>query len=152
MKTDLDRQFAIGFAIWLLLLVAPNVCCWNPGTGGRTDVLPGGTRPVGSESETFVGYPATYLAQLWRTDIPDFPAPMPTVFGIEFGMTRVATCFSAAALMVDLVFCCSLLGIIIAFWYAGRRDSKRLAVSSAVVLGGVAMACYLAGDAFSTHL
>ncbi|HMF16923.1 MAG TPA: hypothetical protein VKE98_06915 [Gemmataceae bacterium] len=54
---------------WLLLLavaavlVLVNWQCWQPGVGGAV-----GGRPPGTQLERFFGWPATYQAELWRSD------------------------------------------------------------------------------------
>ncbi len=55
----------------VLLLYLMNFHCLSPGMGGRTDRDANGDRPVGHEYEIYLGYPAYYLAELWRTDSKD---------------------------------------------------------------------------------
>jgi hypothetical protein len=54
---------------WLVLLVVGAVLfllnwqCWQPGVGGAV-----GGRPAGTYLERSFGWPATYQAELWRSD------------------------------------------------------------------------------------
>jgi hypothetical protein len=54
---------------WLVLLAMAaalfmlNWQCWQPGVGGAV-----GGRPPGTQLELFFGWPATYQAELWRSD------------------------------------------------------------------------------------
>jgi hypothetical protein len=56
-------------ATWLVLLAVAAVLflanwqCWRPGVGGAV-----GGRPPGTQLERFFGWPATYQAELWRSD------------------------------------------------------------------------------------
>jgi hypothetical protein len=52
----------LGVAAALFLL---NWQCWQPGVGGAV-----GGRPPGTQLERFFGWPATYKAELWRSDDP----------------------------------------------------------------------------------
>jgi hypothetical protein len=49
---------AVGAVLFLL-----NWHCWQPGVGGAV-----GGRPAGTYLERFFGWPATYQAELWRSD------------------------------------------------------------------------------------
>src|SRR5438128_1075385 len=64
-----ERSRMIRFRVtWLALLAAAAVLfllnwqCWQPGVGGAV-----GGRPPGTQLERFFGWPATYLAELWRS-------------------------------------------------------------------------------------
>ena len=54
---------------WLMLLVGAallfqlNWQCWRPGVGGAS-----GGSPPGTQLELFFGWPATYRAELWRSN------------------------------------------------------------------------------------
>jgi hypothetical protein len=56
-------------ATWLFLLAVAaalsllNGICWQPGIGGAV-----GGRAPGTQLEHFFGWPATYRAELWRSD------------------------------------------------------------------------------------
>lgn len=57
------------WATWLVLFAAAGVLflvnwhCWRPGVGGAV-----GGRPPGTQLERSFGWPATYQAELWRSD------------------------------------------------------------------------------------
>jgi hypothetical protein len=54
---------------WLMLLAVAAVLfllnwqCWKPGVGGAV-----GRSPPGTQLERYFGWPATYQAELWRSD------------------------------------------------------------------------------------
>jgi hypothetical protein len=50
--------FAVAVVLFLL-----NWQCWQPGVGGAV-----AGRPPGTQLERFFGWPATYQAELWRSD------------------------------------------------------------------------------------
>jgi hypothetical protein len=57
------------WATWLMVLAGAVVLlllnwqCWRPGVGGAS-----GGRSPGTQLELFFGWPATYQAELWRSD------------------------------------------------------------------------------------
>ena len=76
--------------------------CWQPGVGGA-----GGGRPPGTQLERFFGWPATYQAELWRSDDQALAsrilAAAPFYYP-EHEMTLEQREFGIAALAVDVVF------------------------------------------------
>jgi hypothetical protein len=60
---------------WLVLLAVAaglfllNWQCWQPGVGGTI-----GGKPPGTQLERYFGWPATYQAELWRSDDPALAA------------------------------------------------------------------------------
>jgi hypothetical protein len=51
----------LGIVAAVLFLL--NWTCWQPGVGGAV-----GGKPPGTQLERFFGWPATYQAELWRSD------------------------------------------------------------------------------------
>lgn len=99
------ERHAIPIALAILYLV--NFHCWTPGLGGRTDRDTNGVRPQGNECEIYLGYPACYMAELWRSDSPD---RTPSIFASSpfipnpIGYTTPYRYFSMVAVVLDLGF------------------------------------------------
>jgi hypothetical protein len=93
---------------WLTLFVGTvtlfllNWQCWQPGVGGAV-----GGRAPGTQLERFFGWPATYQAELWRSDDQALASRILTAapfYYPEHEMTLEQREFGIVALAVDVVF------------------------------------------------
>ncbi len=111
---------------WLLLPAAVAVLfvlnwqCWRPGVGGAI-----GGRPPGTHLERFFGWPATYQAEIWRSDDQELAsrilASAPFYYpGDE--MSREHRTIGWAALAVDVAFALLVLFLVgVSVWCALHR-------------------------------
>jgi hypothetical protein len=128
--------------MWLALLAVASVLfllswhCWQPGVGGA-----GGGRPSGTRLERFFGWPATYQAELWRSDDQELasrileaaPFYYPTdEMRLEYRVLGIAS------LAVDIAFAMLvLLGAAVMMECVSRRawSRRRLVLLASVSLG-----------------
>ena len=150
-----DRTFWILTITVAIVLCALNFHCWQPGIGGRSDVRPDGSRPTGSELEIYLGFPACYRAELWRSDDPDITmqllASAPFIRPPE-SMIVVSYYTSAAAALANLFFATAVFVIVGCFVGAERHRWNRTATFMTAGCAVIAIACYLFADRVSTHL
>lgn len=60
------RESRFAASVLLLFFLAMDLHCWEPGGGGRRDVVDG-KRAKGTDVEMYYGWPACYRAELWRS-------------------------------------------------------------------------------------
>jgi hypothetical protein len=134
----------------LLGLFAANFWCWQPGIG------PGRSEPHGTELEVYYGWPATHLAEWWRSEDPtlgrrllesmpfyDFAPEMELrnrYFGLPAALANLA--FAAAALCA----------VVIVTESAVRERLSRRALLALVIAAVVIVAVYVASASLSQHL
>jgi hypothetical protein len=129
---------------WLLLATAAvlfllNWQCWRPGVGGAM-----GGRPPGTHMERSFGWPATYQAEIWRSDDQELAsrilASAPFYYpGAEMSLEQRMLGWTALA--VDVAFALLVLLSVAVFvqcvrrrvW--GRRQVALLAGTALVLVG-----------------
>jgi hypothetical protein len=106
-RSRMSRMFRFR-ATWLTLFAGTTILfllnwqCWRPGVGGAV-----GGRPPGTELERFFGWPATYQAELWRSDDQALATRILAVapfYNPDVEMSLEHRGFGVAALTVDVVF------------------------------------------------
>ncbi|MEZ5944918.1 MAG: hypothetical protein R3C18_26335 [Planctomycetaceae bacterium] len=132
----------------VITFVVVNAFSWNPGWGGRND------RKPGREVERYLGWPACYYCDLWRSDhsheiaLPLYFPPVP----LSREMSFVYHSFSLMALLMNvaLVICGAVIVVILVQAEHGVRKKwmKPVCIGLAII-GGLIM---MFGDKFSTHL
>ena len=148
-------------ATWVRISVAVglfgllNLHCWQPGIGGRTDLV-GGERPEGSEIELYYGWPACYLAKLLRSDDPELSSKMlrsaPFVVPPS-AMKPVARYASFPAAVLDACFALFAVTLIAIGSECSRRNHwPRLAVAAAALIVLLLFLGYRFAPTVSTHL
>lgn len=141
--------------IALAVLYLLNFHCWTPGIGGRTDRDANGARPDGNEYEIYLGYPACYLAELWRTDSADRAGSL--ILSSPFlpnpaGYDTPYRYFSLLSMFLDSGFAMAVVWLTYALGTNVIRDWKtRHTLFVVVAACMIAVAYYFAWDA-SAHL
>ena len=119
-----------------------------------SDVQQYGSRPAGSELEIYLGFPACFRAELWRSDEPDLTmqllASAPFISPPE-SMTVLVYYTSVAAACVNLLFAAAVLTIVWVVAAEPRRQGRTM-ISLAAGCAAIAIVCYLVADRVSTHL
>ncbi len=150
-----DRSQLFPAAITLVVLYAVNFHCWQPGIGGRTDFRfrEDQVPPDGAEVEIFLGFPACYRAELWRSDEP----------GTQMELLRsapllrppepmwVASAYtSTSAVLVNVAFgVATIIGVTLLITQDDQdRPSSYYAMGCLVI----ALTCVMIAEQCSTHL
>jgi hypothetical protein len=147
MKIHRQSWFAMFMKSAILCLI--NMHCWKPGIGGRNDKI------AGTELEIYLGWPACYRAELWRSDellMTDLLKRAP-FFRVPKSMWKVARYMNLTAIITDILFAISsiaLVGIILNAQKNLHWPAKSMAV--VIFLAAVLIICYRAGDSNSAHL
>jgi len=137
----------IAFVLFILAaFVAVNLVSLRPGIGGRTDGKPG------TELERFIGWPATYVAELRESDDPTLVrrilsrAPL---YSPAAEMRRRNRYFGGSALATNVSFGALAIVLVVAF-LAGRLRPLLRAGLMLVVVAGM-FACYLLSQRIEVH-
>jgi hypothetical protein len=140
--------------ITLLILCVINMHCWKPGIGGRNDKIDG-KQIEGTELEIYLGWPACYRAELWRSDeslTMDLLKRAP-FFRIPKSMRLVDHYLNAKAITIDILFAFSSMSLVGIVWNA--RKNQRWSAKTIVIvvfLAALILFCYIIGETFSAHL
>jgi hypothetical protein len=142
---------------WLLLLAVGAILflvnwhCWRPGLGGAV-----GGRPPGTQLERFFGWPATYRAELWRSDDEKLASRIleSAPFYYPGGeMTLEFRDIGFTALAVDIVFALiALLAVAVIVECTLRRAWDIRPVALLVAAGFLLLVLWIAGPAVSVSL
>jgi len=150
-----DRSIALPLFVALAVLYAFNFHCWQPGIGGRTDRDADGARPEGSELEIYLGFPAVYRAELWRSDDPNLTTQLlqtAPYISPRDPMRVAARYASRSAAVVDGLFALSALVLVILAYSAKTHQWNQSAIIVVLVAAATAIACFLAAGNVSAHL
>ena len=142
---------------WLLLLAVAallflvNWQCWRPGVGGAV-----GGRPPGTQLERFFGWPATYQAELWRSDDQELASKIlksaPFYYpGDEMALEYRE--FGIPALGIDIVFALVVLLVVAVLMECTLRKAWGVRQVALLVGAGLLLVVlFLAGPAVSVSL
>jgi hypothetical protein len=142
---------------WLLLLAVAVVLflvnwqCWRPGVGGAV-----GGRPPGTQLERFFGWPATYQAELWRSDDQELASNILKSAPFYYpGDEMAMECreFGILALAIDIVFALVVLLAVAVIMECTLRKAWGIRPAALVAGAGLLLlVLWVAGPAASVSL
>jgi hypothetical protein len=151
MKFRSSTWFAVAATASFLALL--NLHCWQPGIGGRTDLV-GGERPQGTELELFYGWPACYRAELLRSDDRALSSRIlksaPFIRPSDLDMRVVARYRGWLPALLDVSFALAATALVALYSGKGRwnRATRSLAIGLLLFLG----AAYWFAERVEVHL
>jgi hypothetical protein len=142
---------------WLLLLAVAallflvNWHCWRPGVGGAV-----GGRPPGTQLERFFGWPATYQAELWRSDDEQLASRILKSASFYYPGDEMALEYrelGIPALGIDIVFALVVLLVVAVLMECTLRKAWGVRQVALLVGAGLLLVVlFLAGPAVSVSL
>jgi hypothetical protein len=133
--------------LFLAVFIGANAFSLQPGVGSGSDERPG------TEFERFLGFPATYRAELWESDDPNLAQKIlakAPFYSPHDEMKLRHGYSSVAALAVNVLV--GLMGIaLIALHGTGALSLDQRPPWGAILIGGIVV-CFMLSPHVSTHL
>jgi hypothetical protein len=153
-KMKSNRSTFYMMAIVTAIIFVINLHCWKPGIGDRTD-NDEGKQVSGTEISLYFGWPAYYVAELWRSDesLQSELLKRAPFFLVPDSMWMADRYVSIFAMVIDITFLLSAVLLIGIVWNSVIRDLwtvKRIGFALGLVI--ILLICYLQADAFSAFL